>query len=81
MPPHVSHRDGKEVDIRPMRTDRLSAPVNIHDAHYDRAATARLVALLLAEPNVHRILFNDQKIAGVMRWAGHDNHLHVKMNR
>ena len=79
MAPHHSHRDGKEIDIRPVRTDRKSAPTNIHDPTYDRQATSVLVALLLAHPNVHTILFNDSAIKGVKHWAGHDNHLHVKM--
>jgi murein endopeptidase len=81
MHPHHSHRDGKEIDIRPLRTDRLSAKINIYAPQYDRATTARLVALLRLQPNVHNILFNDAKIPGVTHWLGHDNHLHVKMNR
>ncbi len=79
MSPHHSHRDGREVDIRPLRKDQQPGPTNIHDPNYDRTATAVLVGLLLAHPNVHVILFNDATIKGVRHWEGHDNHLHVKM--
>jgi len=79
MAPHHTHRDGKCVDIRPLRTDLAAAPVNIHDSNYDRDATKLLVASLLAHRNVQTILFNDNQILGVKSWVGHDNHLHVKM--
>lgn len=79
MSPHHTHRDGKCVDIRPLRKDLASAPINIHDADYDRDATKLLVASLLAHRNVQTILFNDGQIPGVKYWTGHDNHLHVKM--
>lgn len=81
MPPHHTHHDGKEADIRPLRKDRRMLPINIHDPHYDHDATVDLVALLFANPNVWRILFNDSKIKGVIHWAGHDNHLHIKMKQ
>ena len=79
MPPHHSHRDGKEVDIRPFRKDRRPGPTNIHSPDYDKLATGALVELLLSHSNVQTILFNDASLHGVKHWVGHDNHLHVKM--
>ncbi len=79
MPEHDSHRNGRNVDIRPMRLDQANMPVTITSAQYDREATRLLVESLLAHANVEEILFNDTQIAGVKWWAGHDNHLHVKM--
>jgi murein endopeptidase len=79
MAPHHTHRDGKCVDIRPLRKDRLARPVNIFSLDYDREATRLLAASLLAHRNVQTILFNDAQIHRVKSWVGHDNHLHVKM--
>jgi len=79
MAPHISHKDGKCVDIRPLRKDHFNSPITIQSPDYDHDATELLVQALLANQNVHRILFNDLKIKGVTHWAGHDNHLHVMM--
>ena len=79
MPPHKTHRNGRNADIRPVRSDGKMLPVTIGDPHYSRDRTRTLVALLVAERNVKSILFNDAAIAGVTRWDGHDNHLHVSM--
>ena len=77
MPPHVSHTDGRCIDIRPLRTDGAAGPAQITDALYDHAATNLLARSLLTHSNVSRVLFNDPKIPGVILWPGHDNHLHV----
>ncbi len=79
MRPHKGHADGKCIDLRPLRKDRINSPVSIHSASYDRASTDLLVRSLLAHANVSKILFNDSRIHGVKRSAGHDNHLHVLM--
>ena len=79
MPPHASHKDGRQVDIRPLRADRKRLPVDISDAQYSRELTRLLVEALQAHDNVTGILFNDTAIKGVTKWAGHNNHLHVKM--
>jgi hypothetical protein len=79
MQPHRAHKHGREIDIRPMRTDKKHAPVTICDANYSRDLTEWLVKKLLAHSNVKSILFNDLQIQGVTSYAGHDNHLHVHM--
>jgi hypothetical protein len=79
MSPHKTHRNGRNADIRPLRTDGKHRPVTITDAEYSRERTKVLVELLRLETNLKSILFNDAHIAGVTPWEGHDNHLHVSM--
>lgn len=79
-PPHSAHRRGREVDIRPMRKDKLLAATNIADSSYDSAKTKALVTLIRKLYPGVRILFNDPKLvsAGLTTaFRGHDNHLHV----
>jgi hypothetical protein len=78
MPPHTSHRSGRNIDIRPLRKDGKQSPVTITDTQYDREATRLLVQTLFARPNVKKILFNDSEIEGVKFFQGHHNHLHVE---
>jgi penicillin-insensitive murein endopeptidase len=79
MSPHKTHRNGRNADIRPVRTDGKETPVKIADPEYSRERTRALVELLRSEANLKSILFNDAAIAGVTYWAGHYNHLHVSM--
>jgi hypothetical protein len=78
MPPHTSHRNGRNTDIRPLRTDGQQIPVTITDDAYDREATRLLAQILLARPTVKKIFFNDPQIEGVIPLQGHHNHLHVE---
>ena len=82
MSPHASHRDGKAVDIRPIRKDRRQLPVSFTDSEYDREETQRLVnAFRAKKDNVDLIFFNDPQIVGVRQWPGHQNHLHVHFRK
>ncbi|WP_425252318.1 hypothetical protein ACPJXG_21815 [Janthinobacterium sp. NFX145] len=85
---HVSHRKGLEMDIRPMRKDRLegqSARVSRFDDVYDQNATIQLIRLFLPHPMVTKVFFNDgevqKTIAGgrVRSLQGHDDHLHIEI--
>lgn len=78
-PDHSTHRSGLEVDIRPLRKDGKKMNCTIHDAMYDRVATAKLIKLFLASPNIKHVLFNDLSIPGVKRAKNHDNHFHVAL--
>lgn len=79
MPPHQSHRTGRNIDIRPLRNDDAQRGVTIDDNNaYNREETRLLVESLLAHSNVKRILFNDRQIRGVTFYKGHHNHLHVE---
>ena len=79
MAPHVTHRNGRNADIRPMRTDGKMLPVDINSPEYSRDYTSELVDMFRAQLNLQSILFNDATIKGVTHWQGHDNHLHVSM--
>jgi hypothetical protein len=81
MSPHVSHRKGLQVDIRPLRTDMMHLPCDYRDHVYSREYTRLLAQSFLAHRNVKRILFNDSRIHGVHPFAGHDNHMHVEMHK
>ena len=77
--PHASHKDGRNVDVRPLRKDGKRLGVTIQEPGYSREDTRVLVEVLLGHGNVRSVLFNDSQIKGVIHWAGHDNHLHVNM--
>lgn len=76
---HKSHRDGTNVDIRPMRSDGAPVGANWRLPGYDRAATQRLVDAFLATGRVRNILFNDPAIKGVMPYPDHNDHFHVNV--
>jgi murein endopeptidase len=78
-PPHSTHREGLNVDIRPVRNDRAESPVRYTDSAYSRSLTQELVNLIHANPilSVSSILFNDAGVQGVKWYQGHDDHLHV----
>lgn len=78
-PPHSSHRQGTDIDIRPLRLDDAREPVTFRNSEYDDLATQDLVnQIKLLEPDAG-ILFNDRNISGVKGYRGHDNHLHIKL--
>lgn len=80
MPGHTTgHRIGRNVDLRPMRTDGQRKPVTWQHAEYSRELTQLLVDNFRAHANVTKIFFNDPQVTGVQPLAGHDNHLHVEM--
>jgi peptidoglycan hydrolase-like protein with peptidoglycan-binding domain len=79
--PHSSHKDGRDVDLRPFRHNGVPGPVEVGNPAYDHVLTRELV-LLIREmfPGV-KILFNDPVLinANLTRFfAGHHNHLHVR---
>lgn len=83
MPGHTTgHQQGRNIDVRPIRTDRTDAPVDFTMAAYDQAATQKVIDAFLAQPNVSFIIFNDPGITGVRSDPSgthvHDNHFHVQ---
>jgi len=77
---HGQHRDGLQVDIRPVRKDGLEIPVVWQDArHYDKEATAKVIELFRTFAPVKRVRFNDTSIPFVKWTAGHDDHFHVEL--
>jgi Putative peptidoglycan binding domain/Penicillin-insensitive murein endopeptidase len=79
MKPHVSHRNGYDVDLRLVRKDQQETGLTFRDANYSRERTQDLVDFVRSNSvlNVRTILFNDPNVKGVSPWKGHDDHLHV----
>lgn len=81
-PPHLSHRLGVDIDVRPMRTDGANEPVTIDEAQYDRALTTELIDLWWENAPVQAVFFNDPTViaAKLSQFVkGHGNHFHVRL--
>lgn len=78
MPPHVSHRVGEDVDVRPMRTSG-EGPVTIYESAYSRSRTARVIQLMRQEITTELVLFNDRGVPGVITYPNHHHHFHLRM--
>lgn len=81
-PPHLSHRLGVDIDVRPMRKDGQNHSVTIDDAEYDRAQTTELIDLWWENAPVQAVFFNDptviaKKLSQFVK--GHGNHFHVRL--
>ncbi|AKU23993.1 penicillin-insensitive murein endopeptidase [Massilia sp. MB5] len=76
---HKSHRDGLQVDIRPLRKDGNELPVTWMDSQYDQAATAKLIELFRAFAPVTHVFFNGHGIPFVEPLKHHDDHFHVEL--
>jgi hypothetical protein len=77
-PPHLNHRFGGAVDIRPISTD--GEPAKVGGPNYDHDGNVRLVGILV-KSRATEIRFADN-IPGVTAVdASHDNHLHVSWLR
>lgn len=74
---HKSHKDGLQVDVRPLRKDGLHLPVRWDDREYDQVATLRLIELFRTFAPVLVIYFNDPDIPFVRSRVKHDDHFHV----
>ncbi len=77
--PHVTHREGKNADIRPVRRDGRASPTTIYSSSYSRSGTQRLINQLRAAMNERSILFNDRRTSGTRYYPGHHNHLHFSI--
>jgi peptidoglycan hydrolase-like protein with peptidoglycan-binding domain len=85
IPGHETHRQGLDVDLRPMRDgkNQCTLGTDYRRASYNRAATRALIKEIRAAApgHVKLIYFNDPvliKEGLTTRSAGHDNHLHVR---
>ncbi|PIF12143.1 penicillin-insensitive murein endopeptidase [Janthinobacterium sp. 13] len=87
---HATHQKGLEMDIRPVRNDKLTgqgARLTRFDPAYDRDATTSLIRLFARHMMVRVIYFNDtevQKVIGggrVRSAMRHDDHFHVEIRR
>ena len=81
-PPHESHQNGREADLRPFRKDGQMLPTNINDESYDRTKTREFVKFVKSEEPDAVVLFNDPQLIkeGLTRYyKGHHNHLHLRL--
>lgn len=92
-PPHRSHQNGLDADLRYVRTDGINAPLDLrrNPELYDPVATQQLFRLFLEHCDVH-VLFVDLEGLGfgnaeldagrevLHTAAGHSNHFHVRLN-
>jgi penicillin-insensitive murein DD-endopeptidase len=86
---HASHQKGIEMDIRPVRKDKLVGPearVTRFDTQiYDWQATIKLIRLFVEHPMVTKIFFNDDRVqhaiggGRVRSLLKHDDHFHVEI--
>lgn len=80
-PPHRSHVDGRDVDIRPLTSNGVNAPTSVGHPTYSHRRTRDLVLLIRERFPAATVLFNDSRLVNeglTKRHAGHDNHLHVR---
>jgi len=84
-PPHKSHQNGRDVDIRYVRKDSTEAPLHIKDnpQDYDNNATAHLMNCLIANGEV-TVIYIDTVYAhlkgDILRHcAEHQDHFHVRI--
>jgi Putative peptidoglycan binding domain/Penicillin-insensitive murein endopeptidase len=77
---HKSHRQGIDVDIRPVRNDNKQGPITFRSSAYAQDLTQQLVDLIRVNGilRVQFIFFNDSAINGVQHWPNHDDHLHIR---
>ncbi len=77
---HASHQNGLDVDIRLPRRDRSRQAAD--PATYDRALTQAVVDRVVRRGASLVLVGHSLDVRGhagvVMRWPGHDDHLHVR---
>src|SRR5215217_988123 len=81
LPPHKSHTRGIDVDIRPIRADKVEGRTTWKEASYSQKLTRELIQLMRMQADIRLIFFNDPTLVKeglALRWPGHDNHLHVR---
>jgi peptidoglycan hydrolase-like protein with peptidoglycan-binding domain len=79
---HQTHKDGRTVDVRPIRKDNGMVPVDVRHAEYDQARTKELVLLIRERHPAVDIILNDKALnqSHLTRFfAGHFDHLHVRL--
>lgn len=80
-PPHKSHHDGRDADLRPLTNNGIDEPTNVGASNYSYELTRELVLLIGEKFAGHTIFFNDPRLIKeklTKHIAGHDNHLHVR---
>jgi peptidoglycan hydrolase-like protein with peptidoglycan-binding domain len=79
---HQTHKDGRTVDIRPIRKDNKTLPTETSATQYDPVRTKELVVMIRERHAGVDIIFNDRALnrVGLTRnFTGHHDHLHVRL--
>jgi peptidoglycan hydrolase-like protein with peptidoglycan-binding domain len=79
---HETHRNGRTVDVRPIRKDNNMSGTDVREQQYDQARTKELVLLIRERHPGVDIILNDSSFnaAGLTRrFKGHFDHLHVRL--
>lgn len=82
-PPHSTHRDGREVDVRPVNDMGKQMPFSINHPEYgdkSRELNRQLLKLFLKLNPRGKALFNDPILISeglCLYWSSHNNHLHL----
>ncbi len=83
--PHVSHQEGMDADVRPIRDDDAQCSLGVRwtDDKYDRKATRTFIEELYraSRNKILVIWFNDPRLVreGLTEsLSGHDDHLHIR---
>lgn len=80
--PHKSHRNGQQIDIRPLRGDgKTGSGLTFKSGAYSRQLTQKFVDMVRKDSPGVIIFFNDRKVKGVTPLGGHDNHLHFSFSK
>jgi peptidoglycan hydrolase-like protein with peptidoglycan-binding domain len=80
-PPHATHKDGLDVDMRPLTNNGVNEPTNIGAANFSHEATRELIILIRENFHIEKVFFNDPLTIseGLTKPAkGHENHVHVR---
>jgi murein endopeptidase len=78
LPPHVSHRNGLDVDVFVIA--KKGKPQDVCDAGYDAELTAHLAEVLGKDPKTEVIFSGDPTLPGTVYWKGLREHLHMRMS-
>jgi hypothetical protein len=80
-PGHDGHKNGNEIDVRPIRNDQSGAGTNWRSSAYDRDATREFINTVRDRHPNAVIFFNDPQLIKeglTQRYDKHDDHLHLR---
>ncbi len=78
-PPHTSHQNGLDVDVRYIRKDGYSSGVTTNSSNYSRTRTQELINLFFKFGNIIVIYSADTELQGITYEADHNDHFHVRI--
>jgi len=79
LPPHVSHREGRDFDVYVFAAKGQSQ--DICGPGYDRPLTAEMVKMFAGDEKTEVIFSGDPDLPGTVYWKGLREHVHVRMSQ